>query len=381
MTQKSLDLAATRREMLTRAGAVGLSAALGPGFAQAAGRGLKDIVRTRTFDAEVHVDSLKWWGGPDLPAERPYSRDQLVKDTLGMEWQEGEPGFEENLERLAPHKRLIDLVPRAKTLVAEFDAAGIDTGCCLIIDHAYEQSNIGRKYKMAYEDILAESSKLRESLPGRFVVFAGVDPRRGGKDGAKLLRRILTEYGCSGLGEEVFQQYDVFPDDRERCYPLYEVCVERGVPFYGNCEGPAPETMPNAYEQVAKDFPTLKICLAGSGRPRTKAEPNEAAWQPTRDAIRLASTYENVYLDTADWWRRNPEGIRRYLAFLRACFDSDARRKVMFATDYPVFVAMGSEKSWVDVLIDVQDEGLAISEEELALFYGKNAQDFLKGVL
>ncbi|NWG46928.1 MAG: amidohydrolase family protein [Alphaproteobacteria bacterium] len=371
-----------RREVLKAAGALPLAMALGPDVARAAGvRGLKDIVPTRTFDVESHIDSLEWWAGEGLPKERPYSRAQLAADARAMRWTDGETGFEENLDRLLPFQASIQIEDRAAALFAEYDAAGIDTACQLIVDHAFEESSYGRKYAVDYERIFADCTALRAAWPGRVLTFAGVDPRRGGKEGAALLRRAIEDHGCSGLGEQVLQQYKVFPADRERCYPLYEVCVEHAVPYFGNCEGPAPETMPLAYEQVAKDFPTLKICLAGAGRPRTKGETTEEGWAPTEDALRLANAYENIYLDMADWWRRDPGNIGRYLTFLRRCFDSDARTKVMFATDHPVFVAMGPVRSWVDVLVNAAEHGVTITDEEIALYYSGNPTRFLEGVL
>lgn len=378
----ALERGLSRRVLLQSAGATAVAAMLGPAYARAAsGRGLKEIVSTPTFDVEVHVDSLEWWGGPGLPAERPYGRERLAADARAREWQDDEPGFGENLERLRPHRVLTQHLPRARLLLEELDTAGIDTACSLIVDHAYETSSYGRKYEVDYDRIFADCREIREAFPGRFLIFAGIDPRRGGKAGADLLRRAVTEHGCSGLGEQVFQQYGIHPADREACYPLYEVCVELGVPFYGNCEGPAQETMPLEYEQVAKDFPELKICLAGAGRPRTAGETTEAGWKPTEDARHLAATYEHVYLDTADWWRRDEANIRRYLSFLRSCFDSDARTKVMFASDYPVFVAMGPAKSWVDVVLDVEDEGMRFTDEEIVLYYSKNPMAFLASVL
>lgn len=376
------ELIGSRRDLLRAAGATGLAALLGPGFAHAASpRGLKDIVSTRTFNAEVHIYHAEWYAGEGLGETIPVSRAQLVRDMQRMFWEEGEPGFEENLERLRRHRMAVSHVDRARALLDEFDEAGLDTGCHLVVDHAFMESNLGHRFKVDYDRLLSDARELREVFPGRLITFAGVDPRRGGAEGAALLRRAITEGGVSGLGEQVLQQYDVYPHDRERCYPLYEVCIEFGVPFYGNCEGPAPETMPTAYEVVARDFPELKICLAGAGRPRPNQEQLENGWQPTEDALRIAATYENVYLDMADWWRRDDASILRYLTFLRRCFDSDARKKVMFATDHPVFVAMGATKSWVDVVLEAQRLGVNFTDEEIALYYSGNALDFLSDVL
>ena len=213
-----------------------------------------------------------------------------------------------------------------------------------------------------------------------FAVFAagrGIDPRSGAADAVRRFEVAIKDYGCKGLGEVVLQQFQIYPHDKS-LYPLYEKCIEFNVPFIGNCEGPSRFTMPKEFEQVAKDFPDLKMCLAGSGRPRKPSVADE----PTADAIRLANEYENVYLGIAAAARRDRAGIGMFFHLLRRCFDSDAKSKIMYGSDFPVAVAGYAAKDWIDVIINRHAEfGFSFSDAELTRLFSGNALDFLKDVL
>jgi predicted TIM-barrel fold metal-dependent hydrolase len=225
--------------------------------------------------------------------------------------------------------------------------------------------------------MLEDAAKVRQKYPGRVITMAGIDPRAPKADAVRRFEMAIEDYGCKGLGEVVLQQYETYPH-HPTMYALYEKCLEFGVPFSGNCEGPAAYTMPNEFERVARDFPELKILLAGSGRPRNPSQSRE----PISDAIRLANEYENIYLDTADWQRRDRDGIELFLSFLRRCFDSDARGKIMYASDFPVLTAMYSAKDWIDVVINrAGDHGFSFTNEEISRFYSANALEFFKDVL
>ena len=113
------------------------------------------------------------------------------------------------------------------------------------------------------------------------------------------------------------------PNDR-RYYPLYAECVELGIPFCTQVGHTGPlrtsETgRPIPYiDDVALEFPDLVIVGGHIGYP----------W--TDEMIALATKYPNVYIDTSAYTaRRFPPEL---VAYMRA----NGRRKVMFATNYPM---------------------------------------------
>jgi predicted TIM-barrel fold metal-dependent hydrolase len=281
-------------------------------------------------------------------------------------------------ERAIRYNEAESLADHAALFIDEMDAGGIDLAVLQMIDHSFQPGDGGRQYKVPYEQVLEETAEVISRYPGRFLMFAGVDPSRG-KDGVKLLERAVTEYGCVGLGEWVTQQWEVFPSDRELCYPYFEKCLELGVPYSNNCEGRFEHCSPAALAPVAQDFPELRIELSGAGRPRpTEERAGTARWEFPHEALLLAERHPNVYIDLDDWQRIDAEGITYYLTYLRRALTSDARHRVMFGSDHPVTYLMYSERGWIDVTVErAAGYGVLIADEELGLFFSANAVDFL----
>lgn len=340
-------------------------------------RSLKDIVKGRTFDFEVHLNDRELYTGTDDPDIIEVAAERLDAAMRRWGWQADEVSYAENRARLKRYLERTSVELKTEFLLDELDQAGIDTAVHQMVDHSAKPSTIGRHYVAGFDRMMADAKRIREQNPGKIITMAGIDPRLGKADAVRRFEVAIKDYGCKGLGEVVLQQFELYPHDQS-LYPLYEKCLEFNVPFVGNCEGPSPFTMPKEFEKVARDFPDLKICLAGSGRPRAASQ----SIAPIADAIRLASEYENVYLDTADWQRRDKEGIELYLLFLRQCFDSNAKSKIMFGSDFPVAVAAYHTKDWIDVVINrAGDFGFAFSDAEITSYFSGNPLDFLKDVL
>lgn len=368
----------TRRRMLQfgAASLIGSCFSL-PAMAASKPRSLKDIVRGRTFDFEVHLNDRELYTGTVDPDIIAVAAERLDADMRRWGWQTDEANYGENRARLNRYLERTSIELKTDFLMDELNEAGIDTAVHQLVDHSAKPSTIGRHYVAGFDRMMADAKRVREQNPGKIITMAGIDPRLGKADAVRRFEVAINDYGCKGLGEVVLQQFELYPHDKS-LYPLYEKCLEFNVPFIGNCEGPSRFTMPNEFERVAKDFPDLKICLAGSGRPRAASQ----SIGPIADAIRLASEYENVYLDTADWQRRDRDGIELYLRFLRQCFDSGAKGKVMFGSDFPVAVAAWHTKDWIDVVINRAGEfGFAFSDAEINSYFSGNALDFLKDVL
>ncbi len=340
-------------------------------------RALKDIVSTPTFDVEIHITDVELWTGTDVPDIRLVSDEAAIKAMQSMEWDTSIAGFAENLARYKDYQSRTSMDLRTEFLYTELDQAGIDIAIHQMVDHSAKPSSIGRYFRAGFDRMMEDSIRVRQKYGSRMISMVGIDPRSGEADAVRRFEIAIKDFGFKGLGEVVLQQFRMYPSDPQM-YPLYEKCVEFSVPFVGNCEGPSPYTLPNTFEQVAKDFPDLKICLAGAGRPRNPGQ----SLEPITDAIRLASEYENIYLDTADWPRREKDGIELFLSFLRRCFDSDARGKVMYGSDFPVMTAMYHPRDWIDVVINrAGDYGFAFTDQEIRAFFSTNAMAFLEDVL
>jgi hypothetical protein len=158
----------------------------------------------------------------------------------------------------------------------------------------------------------------------RLVGVASVDLRRP-VAAVRELRRAVRDLGFRAL-RIVPWLWGLPPNDR-RYYPLYAECVELGIPFCMQVGHTGPlrtsETgRPIPYlDDVALEFPDLVIVGGHIGYP----------W--TNEMIALATKYPNVYIDTSAYT------AKRFPPELVAYMRGHGRRKVMFATNYPMITA------------------------------------------
>lgn len=164
---------------------------------------------------------------------------------------------------------------------------------------------------------------VREFCRGRekLIPFASINPylAEGGGTGT-LARRLLQQDGFRGL--KLYPTYNYFyPNDR-LVYPIYAVAEEMGVPVmlhtgssifkgarlkYGD---------PLFLDDVAVDFPGLKIVLVHSGR---------GLWY--NNAFFLARLHENVYMEIAGL---PPQKLLDYFPELER-----NAGKIIFGSDWP----------------------------------------------
>ena len=126
--------------------------------------------------------------------------------------------------------------------------------------------------------------------PERFIPFAGADIMRGA-DAVREVEHWVRAGGFRGLSLRPFM-INLPPDDRHY-YPFYEKCVELDVPVSVHASAnwttsrPSDLGHPRHLDQVACDFPALKLILSHAGYP----------W--VLEACLLAWKHPNVYLELA----------------------------------------------------------------------------------
>lgn len=281
-------------------------------------------------------------------------------------------GWVDNIRRLLPpglpaaHRARIaqsfrpSLVdPEGDLLVAEMNAAGIDVAVSLIID--YGLAFPGQVPPL--EEIFAAHRVLLERHPGRFVVFAGVDPRRG-RSGLELFERSLVEWGFKGL--KLYPPCGFSPSDAA-LDPFYDLCAQRGVPVLTHTGPTSPKlsfrhTHPADVDDAAHRFPGVDFIL-GHGAVVHRDE-----------AALLAEYRPNVYLDTAGF-----QGVHRRgewadtLSFFKR---RGLLRKLVFGTDWPIHSQYGPLPMWVERACDRQNGTL--TEAEARWLLEDNAREILK---
>jgi len=317
-------------------------------------------------DAHAHISSPTWFvrDNPVFPRkEKTNRRRPLSRPQPGMA---RAPRDQAHIDYARRVGRVRSAEEQAQLLLADMNAAGLDKACLMVMDFDMH----GKKVNLPHEQQLVEMAKMRDSHPGRFVLFCGMDLRRG-QAGLPILEKAIKEMGYAGL--KLVPHWGFYPNDKELAYPYYEVCSSLNVPVTANCSAigdshvAAKYCHPMNWEEVAFDFPQMNICLAHGGVP-----------YHYEYALAMATLKQNVYMDIGDWQSFDPYQTELILKIVRRAMNSAARYKIMFASDWPVFRAQFDEKEWVEVFTkDAHKFGITFTDEELDLFFWQNVQDYL----
>lgn len=150
------------------------------------------------------------------------------------------------------------------------------------------------------------------------IPFGTINPHQVANLGRRV--RELWQRGMRGL--KLFPTYNYFYPNDARLYPLYEAAQELGLPLMfhtGSSVFPGSRLKygdPLYFDDVAVDFPTLRLILCHAGRP---------FW--TDRAEFLARLHPHVYLDVAGL---PPKRLLHYLPNL-----GRIAHKVVFGSDWP----------------------------------------------
>lgn len=185
---------------------------------------------------------------------------------------------------------------------------GVDYGVCLA-----ELSPITTG--VTDNDFVARFCRDRRKL----IPFGNVNPFMV-RDPREELRRCLDELGMKGI--KLYPSYQHFYPNDARLYPMYELAQERGIPVMshtGSSVFPGSRLKygePLIWDDVAVDFPGLKILLVHGGR---------GFWY--QQAEFLAQLHRNVYIEIAGLPPRN---LPVYFPKLEKLAD-----KLVFGSDWP----------------------------------------------
>jgi len=287
-------------------------------------------------------------------------------------------------------ENFLPLDPDGTRYIADQEyCGGIDVSVIMAADlgmvRAYDQTYPQWREDSGYtqDDINRYSCEMAKKYPGRVYSFAGVDPRR--YKAVEIFEKAVTEYGAIGL--KLYPPCGFTADD-PKCYPLYYKCLELDVPvlihsgYTFNVAFASMPSHPKYIEKVAMDFPALKIIIAHSG---IQTNASTAWWE---DAMGIARTKWNVYLDIAAWNEKVvglTNDIPRLVRMLRTEMDIVGPHRVLFGTDLPGFTLPDDRehsKLFVNMLRNLPDvgkeHGVAFSWEETEMLAGRNAQRVYK---
>jgi predicted TIM-barrel fold metal-dependent hydrolase len=241
-----------------------------------------------------------------------------------------------------------------ESFLLELDLAGLDSAVVLPID-----ATTARNETVYTNEQIAELC----AMSPRLIGFASVDPHQ--PDAPHKLEEAVRTLGLRGLKlAPAMQQF--YPDHRI-AYPVYEKARELGIPILfhaGMSWEPGSRLQfgqPMRFENVAADFPELKIVLA------------HLAWPWVTDAVALALKYPNIYLDTSALYFDNPRDFIQFAMNHQVpltVFERSLRHQLLFGSNYPRVEIKNMARAV---------RGVGLSEDCLDLVFRKNAEKLLGG--
>ena len=180
-----------------------------------------------------------------------------------------------DIPRISWHSRRVGAATVAPSFVersmhrflGELDASG--TTIAVVQGRNSPAVFMGKQFNAAFiaNERLAE---LQRDYPGRFIGFAGIDVSNQAHDALREIERAIRELGLAGIFIEPGRALQSHPAD-PRLYPLYEKCIELGVPVnimsgpYAGADIAA--TDPVHIDRVCTRYPDLRVILGHGGYP------------------------------------------------------------------------------------------------------------------
>ena len=236
--------------------------------------------------------------------------------------------------------------------IGQMDEAKIDKSVLLIADYGYRLGEA----ELSISEIHALHYEIVTKYPEKFIVFAGVDPRRG-RPGLDLFERSIREYNFRGL--KLYPPCGFELDDNH-LRPFYDLCFQEKIPVLTHT-GPSLKTMrtekryPGSIFKIASEYKEVKFILGHGG---------------ARDyltSVQLAKNRENIYFDISAF-QNYTEDVNETKQRFRMFFD-EVPDQVLFGSDWPMFSLRGSQRKWVDFVIELN----VLQDFELEKLFYKNA--------
>nr|HID58727.1 amidohydrolase [Desulfobacterales bacterium] len=158
-----------------------------------------------------------------------------------------------------------DLIPKGiEDMIEDMDKANVEKALIVCLDTSKSDHWAYRKSIYTNDEI----AKLVSQYPDRLIGYGSVDPRR--EDAVEETERCIKELKLKGMKFHP-GAVSTYPNDEKLFYPIYEKCVELNVPVQSHCGTTGmyftkiKYMTPIYYDDVAVDFPTLKLVLLHFG--------------------------------------------------------------------------------------------------------------------
>lgn len=167
----------------------------------------------------------------------------------------------------------------------------------------------------------SDIEELLNKYPDKFVGFAGIDPTNWEEALEEIEKTVISGPFKGIVLEPGVLTVPMYANDR-RMYPVYNKCAKLGVPVIlmtgGNAGPDISYTMPVAVDQVAADFPALKLIISHGG------------WPWVTEILHVAFRRPNIYI-SPDMYLVNMPGVQDYVTAANYFLQD----RFLFATSYP----------------------------------------------
>ncbi|AFE58166.1 amidohydrolase family protein [Rouxiella badensis] len=239
-------------------------------------------------------------------------------------------------------------------LVSEMGHSGIHQGILIAPDFSYLYPSV-----LTPEESIELHEKICARYPGRFHVFAGIDPRYG-SDGITLFHNKVKSGSVHGL--KVYPLCGFSPSDK-RLFPYYEICEAYGLPVLSH-SGPGWQDLnysfgnPVLIDEAARCFRGVNFIL-GHG-----------AIYNFHESSYLAVYRENVYLDCSGFANLGSNSL--WISHLKNTFKCGFNHKILFGTSWPAYKMTLSNKRIMDIMFSEDGPLTELKEKEVGMIMGKN---------
>jgi hypothetical protein len=237
-------------------------------------------------------------------------------------------------------------------MLDEYTECGIER----LVLFAWDAETASQRPRVSNEYV----AQIANKFPDRIIGFASVDPHK--KSAVRDLVRAVEDLKLCGL--KLHPQAQAFEPNDPKYYPIYARCVELGIPvtfhtgstYWGaGLEGGAGVKLrlsnPMLLDDIAADFPELKVIMAHPGWP----------WQDEQLAVAMHK--ENTFIDLSGW---SPKYFQPLLVTYMAKL---IPHKFLFGTDYPML----SPSRWLRDF-----EALPLNPEVKHMVLEENARKLLR---
>ncbi len=304
------------------------------------------------IDSHVHV-----WG----------SRDWLPEWSWNMLNSLQASRFGRTLEEMARYREK-SLDPNGDSMVKNMHRVGVDKAMICVVDYGLVID--GEDSRLPIEEINYQHYEIVKSHPDKFYLAVGVDPRR--PNALEIIETGVKEWGAKAL--KLYPAAGWYPNDTI-VYPLYEKCVELGIPvnFHtGPMASPfrSKYTHPIHFDDVAVDFPELTLYCTHAGH------------GSFMEMIAIARSKFNIVCDLSGWlsWIRSGESLSFYKSW-RYMMNMLGSNRLMFASDTTNLIDDIEYAAWVKAVTsipeDIKKEGITFSDSEMEDFFSKTSKRVL----